>query len=130
MFNGICDSGHSPIESYPYLCDVKHLILILTILSLAGCAVQKEARKVTIEDHFITNEFLVQMYDLDQITEVEEEFSKQGLKVVDEVAEWLKMVRIEYDTTSIQPNKMYAKMKLSGYFREIEFNKKLTERSN
>lgn len=108
---------------------MKQPLVFLLLVFLFGCKVQKEAKKVEIKDYFITNEFLVQMYDLEQIPEMESEFSKQNLKVIDEVAEWLKMVRLSYDTTKIDAKKMYAKLKLSGYCREIEFNKKLVERS-
>jgi hypothetical protein len=106
------------------------LFLLLVIFAASSCKLNKEAEKVVIKDYFIVNELLGQMNDLEEIAEVEKKFSKQGLKVVDEVAPWLKMVKMEYDTSSIEPKKMMAKLKLSGYFRELEFNKKVTQRGN
>ena len=109
---------------------MKRACLFLFVIALfSSCKLNKEAEKVVIKDYFITNEFLAQLYDLDQKAEIEQKFRKQKLKITDEVAPWLKMVKMEYDTTTMDPAKMFAKLKLSGYVRELEFNKRITERS-
>jgi len=106
------------------------LVLLVLLIFISGCRLNKEADKVVIKDYYIVNELLAQMNDLEQVAEVEKKYDKLGLKVVDEVAPWLKMVKMEYDTSAIEPAKMFAKLKLSGYFRELEFNKRVSQREN
>ena len=107
---------------------MKKSLLILLITALASCKVNKLAKEVVIKDYYIKNELLIQLYDLSQVEELEQKFNKQGFKVVDEVAPWLKIVKAEFDTTKIDPAKMVAKLKLSGMTNDVEFNKRLTQR--
>lgn len=104
-------------------------MFLILVVFFSSCEVNKLAKTVEVKENYITDEFLVQMYDLEKIPEMEDKFSKYDLKVIDEIAPWLKMVQIKFDTEKISPEKMFAKLQLSGYVREIEFNKRVSIRN-
>lgn len=78
---------------------------------------------------FIQNEFLIEFNENGEMSSLEEEYAKYGLKQKNKLAPRRELYLVTYDQGKISPEKMYLRLKKEEGIKVIEFNKKATPRS-
>jgi len=110
-----------------YLPGVKkrNLILAVLVFFLLSCKVKRMAEKIPFGRDDVQGKLIVTFRDTSKTSEMEKRYRRQHLKVAFPLAEHLDIWLFRYDSTTIAPSRMAAKLLIKGYIRTVEFDKKM-----